>query len=266
MTYDQSNLGQKQKITVVNRGRTALPVSVSKRNFVAKPDGSLVYQADAPYAASQWLTMSPTTFTLRPGETRTVETTIKLPVRAEPGDHQVAVVFLVPAGRTSANIQINRGVATPIYITVPGKITNSTTISKLSAPRFAVGGPVTLTATIRNLGTVHRDFRGSTPLTVTVGGKSVAFPDFTVLRGATREVSMTWHPPLMCVCTPKVEIDNDGSRVETSTQVIVFPLQWAGIVVLCVLGALLALWFFRRRRPAGARGAPATEAAGSRHV
>ncbi len=129
-----------------------------------------------------------------------------------------------------------------------------------------MGGPVTLTATIRNLGTVHRDFRGSTPLTVTVGGKTVAFPDFTVLRGATREVSMTWNPPLMCVCTPKVEIDNDGSRIETSTQVIVFPLQWAGIVVLCVLLALLALWLFRRRQSTGTHQAPAAKAAGNRHV
>lgn len=247
LVIGESDLAKVQYFQVVNRGQSPSSITVQKRDFVAKADGTLEYQRDAPYAASQWITVSPLTFTISPGQTQVVTAKVKVPENPDTGDHQVALVFLVPAGKTAANIKINRGVATPIFISVHGPQTNTVMLQGFQVKHFVTGGPVTLTAQVKNTGTVHRDFRGKSPLAVSTAGTVAPFPDFTVLRGAVRDVSSTWDPPLMCICHPSLSIQNaDGTSSSISVQVVVFPLMLA-IIVLAVL-ILLALFLYSRRR------------------
>jgi hypothetical protein len=232
------DLGDTQSLQVRNGGDAPLPVTVQKRNFSARPDGTLVYSATAPFAASEWFTVDTTSFVLPAGGSRTVTATISVPPSPEPGDHQVALVFLVPSGETKDNVRINRGLAIPAFVTVPGAVDDSVSISHLDAGGFAIGGPVTIRAELHSTGTVHRDFRDATPLLVQADGTADAFPDFTVLRGATRVVTTTWDPPLFCICHPSVRIvDADGSVHVRSVRVVVVPLPLIG----GVLGALLVL-------------------------
>ncbi|MCW2495750.1 hypothetical protein [Jatrophihabitans sp.] len=251
-------------ILVVNRGQASVPVTVQARNFVGAANGTLAFEKDAPYAAATWLAVTPTSFVLAPGASQTVTATINVPIRPEPGDHQVALVFLVPAGQTSANIKINRGVATPVYITVPGPTSNTSVPSDLKAPGFATGGPITLTASVRDSGTVHRDFREKTRLVVG-GANGAAFPDFTVLRGSTRVVTTTWSPPLLCICHPKISIKNaDGTTRTVSVRVIVFPLPlFLGLLGALLLLAFLIFWLRRRYRSTVLRAATALNRSGS---
>jgi hypothetical protein len=248
LVVGQTQIAAEHRILVVNRGRAALSVIVQRRNFTGSPDGSLSFQTNAPYSAANWVTVWPAAFSIAPGQSRWVTAAIAVPAHPEPGDHQVALVFLVPAGRTSANVRINRGVATPVYITVPGTADNSASPSDLKAPGFSSGGRVTLTATVHDTGNVHRDFRGSTPLAVHASGDAAVFPDFTVMRDSMRNISTTWQPPAMCICHVKVTIANaDGTTHTISVRVVVFPLTQ----VLAVLGALLLLLlliFLLRRR------------------
>ncbi|MEU5692379.1 hypothetical protein [Actinosynnema sp. NPDC020468] len=234
------------EITVVNRGQAAATVVVQERDFTGGRDGSLVFQQDAPYSASGWVTLSPTAFTVGPGATQIVTATVEVPAEPEAGDHQVAVVFLVEAGRTVENVRINRGVAAPIYVTVPGALDDSAVVEGLTADGFALGGPVEVSAVVRNTGTVHRDFRGDDAILVDTAGERAVFPDFTVSRGSTRDVSAAWDPPLFCVCHPGVAFRNpDGTVQRASTTVVVVPLHLIGIV----LGAaLLAFLLFRLGR------------------
>src|ERR1700709_1584877 len=67
LTVSPADIGSLQKVLVINQGEAALNVTVQKRNFVAKPDGSLGYQETAPYSASTWLTISPPQFTTAAG-------------------------------------------------------------------------------------------------------------------------------------------------------------------------------------------------------
>ena len=243
-----SDLPHTQRVQVVNGGRSPVHVTVQKRNFTARPDGTLAFQEDAPYAAGTWLTLDHPTFDLAPGGTQTIEAKITVPTRPEPGDHQVALVFLVPAGKTAANVRINRGIAIPTFITVPGKTNDSAAVTALDGPGFVSGGPVTITAKVRDTGTVHRDFRDANPLRLEAPGSADAFPDFTVTRGSTRAVTTSWDPPLACICHPKVTILNaDGTTGSRTIRVIVFPIRLA-------LGALLGMvllvvgWRLKRRR------------------
>lgn len=252
-----AELTRTSKILVVNRGQAAVPVTVQERNFIGGSDGSLTFQDDAPYAAGDWITVSPASFEVAPGASQIVSATITVPPDPEPGDHQVAIVFLVEAGRSDANVKINRGIAAPLYITVPGPTDDRASLGDLIAPGFVLSGPVDIATSVRDTGTVHRDFRGRTPLVVSSGGTTTAFPDFTVLRGATRDVNASWDPPLMCICQPTVTFANaDGSIQTATTQVIVFPLHLLGIAVgTLLLLALLNRWRGRRYHAAVARAA-----------
>ncbi|OLF15182.1 hypothetical protein [Actinophytocola xanthii] len=233
-------------VEVINRGSAPLDVLVQERDFVGGTDGSLVFREDAPYSASAWVSASPASFRLQPGTARTVTARVAVPDDAEPGDHAVALVFLVPAKATGPeNVRINRAIAAPLYIAVPGASDDSAIISGLAAPGFVTGGPVELTATMRNTGTVHRDFRGAAGLTVDAAGTARAFPDFTVMRGSTRVVRTTWDPPLLCVCHPAVSITNaDGSVRTVTVRVVVLPVY----LLLAVLAAAVAVLWVRRRR------------------
>jgi hypothetical protein len=265
LVVGQSDIASQHRILVVNRGESPVPVTVQKRNFTGSPDGTLQFQAKAPYSASNWVDVRPANFMLAPGRSQWVTATITVPPRPEPGDHQVAFVFLVPAGQSSANVKINRGVATPVYITVPGSSNNAVTVSDLKAPGFSTSGRVTLTAKVHDTGNVHRDFRGTTPLKIGASGAAAVFPDFTVTRGSMRNITTTWQPPMMCICHVQVKIANaDGTSHSVTVRVIVFPLPQ----VLAILGGALLLGllvFLLRRRYRGniRRAAIALNRAGS---
>ncbi|MCS5719733.1 hypothetical protein N1027_16490 [Herbiconiux sp. CPCC 205763] len=243
------------EVSVVNRGTAPVHVDMSAKSFVGGIDGTLVFQEDAPYSASEWVDVSPMTFDLQPGTKQVVTITIVVPPEPESGDHQVALVFLVPAGETDANIKVNRGVAIPVYITVPGPIDDSAAVSELAAPGFSAGGTVKVTATVENTGTVHRDFRGDTALPID-GGGSTSFPDFTVVRGGEREISAEWQPPLMCICNVSVSIANTGGVSTTQTvQVIVFPVLPAIILVGGIALVILLVVFAYKQYQKGVRQA-----------
>ena len=247
LVVNPGQLAADQTFIVANRGSTPLTVTVSKTGFTSGPDGSPDYQQNAPYSAATWVTVTPTQFTVPATTSRRITVSITVPSKPEPGDHQVALIFLVPAGRDSANIAINRGIGTPVYITVPGPVDRSAVVSSLKAPGFVTGGAVKVDAVVKDTGTVHRDFRAPDSLAVHVDSRAVAFPDFTVLRGSQRNISTTWHAPLICVCHAKVSITgNDGVVSSREVRIIVFPVPLA----LGVLGGLILLallWFLLRR-------------------
>jgi hypothetical protein len=237
-----------QQMKVINLGNQPLAIEVAKRDFTGAPDGTMVFQETAEHSASAWVTVEPSSFDLPAGATQIVTATIAVPSSPELGDHQVALVFVSPAGATDGNIKVNRGIGIPLYVTVPGATDDSATVSDLDVAGFEAGGPTTLTATVTNTGTVHRDFRGDDRLTVGGSGTAEPFPDFTVPRGAQRIISTTWEPPAICICHPSIAIVNDDGTVsEVSVRVIVFPWPWALGAIVVALGIWFGVRFSRRR-------------------
>jgi hypothetical protein len=245
------------EVDVVNRGTEPLHVDVTTRSFVGGADGTLVFQEDAPYSAAEWVTVSPAVFDLQPGTAQVVTTSIAVPPTPDLGDHQVALVFTVPAGETEANIKVNRSIAIPVYITVPGAVDDTAEVSALSAPGFSAGGPVTVTAHVQNTGTVHRDFRGETALPIE-GADSTTFPDFTVVRGGERDISAEWEPPVFCICSLSVSIENaEGVSTTETVQVVVFPVVPALVLVGGIALVILLLVFAAKQYQKGVRQAAA---------
>ena len=263
LTVAADALDRTQQVTVVNQGEQTVSLTVQKRNFVAGPDGGLSYRPDAPYGAADWVDVSPTSLTLKPGTSQQVRATFDVPADPEPGDHQVALVFLAPPAG-SGNVKVNRGIGAPVYVTVPGPTDDSVRLRGLTGPRWSLWGKPTLTARMSSTGTVHRDFRGPTALSVGTPEHVSRFGDFTVSRGSERVVSTTWDAPLACVCRPSVTVANAGEPAQTlSTRVVVLP-WWgpAGTVLLVALGVLLLLRSRRARRPGPASRDKAVPVAG----
>jgi len=237
--------------TVSNRGTTPIDVEIGKRDFIANAQGTLLFQAHAAYSASNWVTVTPADFRLDSGAAQDVQVRIALPREPEPGDHQVALVFVVPAGtEKTTNIRVNRGVGAPVFIAVPGPIDTSTHIGGLHVPGFSLRGPLTFSTTVQDTGTVHRDFRGDgNRLAVSVRGQRIEFPDFTVVRGATREIDARWtDAPLWCICTASVSLTRADGSVQTATaRVVILPLHLFGIAVATILVLLVGGRFVRRR-------------------
>jgi hypothetical protein len=239
-----ADTGKPAQIVAVNRGQLPVTVTVQKRDFTGGLDGALVFHDKSEFSASEWVTLDLMSFEVAPGASRVITAAITVPPNPDPGDHQVAIVFVVLAQAADGdNIKINRGIAIPAYVTVAGPTDDSATVTDLRAPAFATTGPVAITARVRNTGTVHRDFRGTTRLRMNDTGAATVFPDFTIDRGSVREVATTWDPPLMCICHPAVSFVNaDGSVQSATVRVIVFPLHLLGVVV----GVLLVLWLGTR--------------------
>jgi hypothetical protein len=236
-----------QTIRVVNIGASPLNVVVQTSDFTADRSGAIILRQGGPNSATTWISVDVNQFTLAPNESRHVTFRVTAPDAPEPGDHQAAIVFLVP-GTNDGNIQVNRGIAAPVYVTVPGAIDTTATVEEFRAPSFATGGPITLSATLRANGNVHRDFRGPDALTATMeDGRTVAFTDFTVLRGAIADATATWQdPPAFCVCRLTISISNDGVVSQRTISVVIFPLYQllAGLAVL-VVAAIVALVYWR---------------------
>ncbi|MEV8638152.1 hypothetical protein AB0395_41515 [Streptosporangium sp. NPDC051023] len=239
LVVPSGQLGSSQTFRVTNGGDAPVEVRVEKSDFTADESGALVLRERAPYSASAWVTTVPRELALEPGTTRDVKVRIAVPDAPDPGDHQVALVFKAVGGSRTGNITINRGIGVPLYIGVPGHAYASAEVADLRAPAFVTGGPVPLTVGIRNTGTAHRDFRGADRLNARVDGTDVPFPGFTVMRGATREVTARWDPPLMCVCQATVSVAGASGLARALTvTVVVFPVH-----LLAALLAVLALSF-----------------------
>jgi hypothetical protein len=253
-------LATDQRFQVINRGSATVDVVVEKANFVPAENGSLRFTPAAPYSASTWIVASPGKVRLGPGARADVRVRIAVPEAPEPGEHQAALIFRVPASDTGGgNIRLTRGIGTPVYITVPGPTDDTAVVTDLRAPGFSWRGPITFSAAVQDTGTVHRDFRDTERLPVQVGGGQVLFPDFTVLRGATRRVDTVWsHPPLFCRCHATVSIaGRDGTVTERRVDVTIVPVH----LIAGVLGAALLLLLFiavRRHRARRAARAQAT--------
>lgn len=169
-----------QTIKVRNESSQEKTVTVSISDFVVNdnigtPTIVNATEADNRWAASNWITVSPSTFKLKGGETKSLSLIITPPANALPGGHYAMVVHSPDSqvsilDFTGATIQTNVG--TLLYITIPGDITQDAVIKEFSGPKFLEFGPVDFTTIIQNLSDIHIRPAGNITITNMIGMKS----------------------------------------------------------------------------------------------
>jgi hypothetical protein len=230
-------------VRIKNGGTAAVPIQTAAAELTQAPDGTLTFHPSEPWSAASWVHARPQHFTLRPGRTREVHVEITVPDRPEPGERYVGLLFKAPPVPTGPNILIQRSIAAKLFIAVPGTLTRRIEAGPLQAPAISAGGPITLSVPVHNRGNVHHDYVHPHGLAARIGGRTLAFPDFTVLGGATRVVSAQWtDPPLFCLCRVSISVpDGGGEAVTLQATITVLPVREAAGTLIAALGLLLLL-------------------------
>ena len=240
---------QETSFEVSDTGGEDLDVTVATGELTQRPDGGVVFSGASRGSAASWVTPSPRAFSLKPGGSQTVQVVIDIPANPEPGDHQVGLTFLVPVKGSGGTVNINRGIGTQLLIAVPGPVVHHVELSALAGPRFSDGGPVPLTLTVSNRGTVHEDYYQPNGVRGAASAGKVSISDFSVLRQVTRTVRGEWtNPPLLCWCTVRAYADDGtGATVAVSTRIFVFPFRLVLGLVVAMVGLYLARSELRNR-------------------
>jgi len=249
-------LSKTQRLQVMNRGRHPIDVRAKIETLAQQRNGASLPQ-NGPWSATNWLTVNPAHFLLRPGHRQWVRVHIQIPAQPEPGDHDLALIFLIPPRPGGGNIHVAQGIGVPVLITVPGRVTDDVSVTGLHVPGFSSGGAVPLTATVHEAGDVHHSFReDGHRLEARSGSATALFPPFTVLRESTVAMQTKWeHPPALCICHVSVSVASGGHVSEATATVVIFPVVPVAVVIgsaLLLLAAFLLIRRHHRRRVAEA--------------
>jgi hypothetical protein len=228
-----------ERLEVENKGGIRLEVHARVVKLAQAKDGSSLPEANVLSSDLGWVSVVPSHLFVQPGTKQRVFVHIRVPPHAEPGDHDMAILFMVPPAQGKGNIHVSAGIGVPVLITVPGRVVDNVSVTRLHVTGFSAGGAIPLTATVRESGDVHHSFRGPhARLAARAGSTTVLFPPITVLRGSTITLATSWTGhPVMCICHVTVALMSHGHRSTAVATVVIFPV----FQVLSGIGALAAL-------------------------
>jgi hypothetical protein len=109
-------------IRVTNSGRRPIVVGARLAGFALDLRGRpRIVPSDGPRAADRWLDLRPRRLELRPGRSASVVVAVRVPRRAEPGDHDALVLFTSqPQGVAGLAVRMRLGVV--VVVRAPGRI------------------------------------------------------------------------------------------------------------------------------------------------
>lgn len=173
-----------KELKIRNESKTERVITTTSKDFIVTDNEGTPLQIENldessnRWAASSWIHLSPTSFRLKPGETRSVMITIIAPEDALAGGHY-SMVLHSPKNEsvlTESGSFIDTNVGTLVYITVPGDIKEDARVTEFSAPSFSEYGPISINTIIANLSDIHITPAGSIKITNWLGGKTADIP------------------------------------------------------------------------------------------
>jgi P pilus assembly chaperone PapD len=177
----------------------------------------------SPYSARTFITVSPTTFHLNPGESQVVKATITVPQNVgEGGRYALITIQNAPIG--NGTTAIVTAVSVPVIITIPGTTINKKgTISNVNVADIVPGQPVRITTSLKNTGNYHIVTKNTVTITDSAG-KVVAegvseSSTRSIVPTSTVNYDLNIDKPLPAgtyTVTSKVSLD-DGTVLDTKT-------------------------------------------------
>lgn len=243
------------QIKITNNSQNTTEITMSVEDIApSDEEGHVVVEpADTQsYSASQWISTSPSKFTLDPGGSQWVSFSITLPSNAEPGGHYASIVAAgtVVAGGGGSGTAILPRVGALALITVPGDVTEKLTVTNFSAPHYSEYGPISFTVAFQNEGNIHEKPNALITVTNWLGQKiaAIPLPQNNVLPTATRKFTASlpqkwlWAGKYTATVTGSYGINN----YQIAPVVITFwAFPWKfGLVILVIL----ILLFLARKR------------------
>ncbi len=161
-------------VRITNSGTNPVVLDVRRAGFALDPRGrpKIVGQHDARRTAASWLGFRPRSLALRPGSTGAVTITSRVPVHAEPGDHDALVLFTSRRRvRDGLAVRVRMGVV--VVVRAPGTVVRRLELRGLRVTR--AGHTRVLEVGVTNRGNVTESIsRARSTLSLYRDGRRIA--------------------------------------------------------------------------------------------
>ncbi|MGZ7117904.1 MAG: hypothetical protein ACXVHS_10765, partial [Methanobacterium sp.] len=230
-----------------------LNVVIDKKRLLV--DSSHLLYSDEGIA--KWITVSPTNFTLAPGESKVVQFTVQAPSQINYNDALGALIITKTplesqisddTRKVNFNVQLATEIVVPIVVGLPGQIIESLQLLDHTAPTVLLSlMPGEFSYKLKNNGTVYVNMTGN----IEINGltESTTIPiDGNIYPEDEITLEKEWIPSLTDFGIYKAKTVIDYGRiqqektVETNDTIVVIPVWLIFILLLVVM-----IWFMRKR-------------------
>lgn len=203
--------GERQTIRLTNFGRSRVTVDSSLSGVAVDLRGrpALIQRSTAGRNAAGWLRVRPRHVAISPGRSTVLSIGVRVPRRAQPGDHHAAVVLATrPLERRRVGVRMR--LAVRVSVRAPGRVRRRISIRALTVRR--AGRARLLEVRLGNRGNVTEELAGR--VTVRLGGRTVLrvrSPRRELLPGRDGVVAVVYRGTIRGVVRARVEVRGAGA-------------------------------------------------------
>jgi hypothetical protein len=249
----------------------------------------LLPRAQRPHDVGTWVTVRGLardgTVTVKPRSVKVLTLSLKVPVKAQPGDHTGGIIASVTTlsknekKGTAANVELDQRVAVRLFVRVSGPLHPSLKVKPLNANYQNILNPFGRGATkvtyrITNTGNVNMGGRQRFTVKGLVGPtQALAIPDAAMLlpdgyMDVKTSLSQTWplvHESATVTIKPLVlPGDLVAGKATYSAATSFWAVPWSLLALLVLIG--VGLWFSRKVRRARSTGGTVTPVTEERQI
>jgi len=224
-------------IQVVDNTDAPMNIAIAVKGYGMTAEGTLKVlepeEDNSPYSARQFLTVSPDSFHLEPGESQDVTVTARIP--ADVGDGgRYAIVFIHTVPPAGGSFAVVTAIAVPVLLTIKGSmLTTDSEVTEVSLGEVVSEEPLEATVTVTNKGNYH--YKPQIEAKIRSQGKVVAtcppvVSSYSLIPGCSQQLKLgiVADEPLPAG-TYEVEIkvkDDAGKLVTNHTCALEFGEVW----------------------------------------
>lgn len=231
------------KASIRNKSTNTTTMSVRVEDFTAYGDEGQVELTNNPtYSIKNWTKVSPSTFTLAPGQEQQVTATVSVPKSAAGGRYGTFVFGVNGSPSKPGTASINQEIASLFLLRISGPVNEKLSLLEFSAPTFSEFGPINFGLKVNNGGNVHVKTYGLINVTDMFNRKvkDVVVYETNVFPGSNRIVTGTLNNRFLIGrynATAVLYYGSEKNQTITSTLTFyVFPVKiFAGIIVILVI-------------------------------
>jgi len=240
-----TSLGGKLKIT--NSTDKPMPVQLSAEEFrTINPEYDYEFTPESDVV--KWVVFSSTDFTLSAGESKDVDFMIGVPITAEAGGRYISLFATTDSSATGGDVNSHQRIASLLYITVLGNLTQVGNLISLNTP-WLVSGDSDWSMSLQNTGSTHFHSRYTVQVQKLLGDGFLTetTDDAMILPGTIRTISNKIPlPQLPGIYKVIYTIGLGDKPAVTETRWMVYLPVWS-IIALVLLIASAVLWLLRKK-------------------
>lgn len=238
-----------RSLTITNEGSAAASVTMSVNNFTASgEEGGASYLPKGTGGLADWITLSPSSFTLEGGDSKDVNVVIDVPSNASAGGHYATVFAYTSAqGAVSGTgAAVTTAIGANFLVNISGNVVEKASIAEFSTPRSRLnaGEDVEFTIRVTNSGNTHINPTG----VVEVFRRGVKVDELTlnesgsaILPNSTRAFSVVSKKALLPGAYTASATLSYGSGEVLSAPAISFAIIGDSSLMTLVAGGMAAL-------------------------